>query len=113
MIGEAAFIDQQKIQDLLAAAKKPEKARLTDILQKARVLKGLCAPEIAELLSVNEPQQLQQIFETASFIKSQIYGERLVLFAPLYISNLCQNDCAYCAFRVRNKQLKRRALAAG
>ena len=65
---------------------------------------------VAELLAVDESQQLQKIFETAQFVKSQIYGERLVLFAPLYISNLCQNDCAYCAFRVRNKQLKRRAL---
>ena len=47
---------------------------------------------------------------TARAIKEDIYGKRLVLFAPLYISNLCENDCLYCAFRVRNKELKRRAL---
>ena len=50
------------------------------------------------------------MFAAARFVKDEIYGNRLVLFAPLYISNLCKNECSYCAFRAGNTELKRRAL---
>jgi 2-iminoacetate synthase len=105
-----AFVDHQRIEQVLAKTQQPSEARLSEILTEARNLKGIGSQQVAELLAVKDTQQLQHIFDTAQFIKSQIYGERLVLFAPLYISNLCNNDCVYCAFRVRNKQLKRRAL---
>jgi 2-iminoacetate synthase len=109
-LNNAAFIDQQKIEHVLAKVQQPSDTHLDELLAKARELQGLEQADVAQLLAVEDVLQLQKVFETAKFIKSQIYGERLVLFAPLYISNLCQNDCQYCAFRVRNKQLKRRAL---
>ena len=59
---------------------------------------------------MSDPELLAELFATARECKEAIYGQRLVLFAPLYISNLCNNDCLYCAFRVRNKELQRRAL---
>ena len=77
---------------------------------KARELKGLEMEEVAVLSSVSDPDLLSEMFQTAKEVKDAIYGQRLVLFAPLYVSNLCTNDCLYCAFRVRNKELKRRAL---
>ena len=66
--------------------------------------------EVAVLTSVSDPELLGELFAAARDVKDAIYGSRLVLFAPLYVSNLCSNDCLYCAFRVRNKELKRRAL---
>jgi 2-iminoacetate synthase len=66
--------------------------------------------EVATLLQCNEPTVLEEMFHAAREVKESIYGNRLVLFSPLYISNLCQNDCQYCAFRVRNKEIQRRAL---
>ncbi len=67
--------------------------------------------EAAALLHVSDPQNLNKIFEAAAYVKEEIYGNRLVLFAPLYISNLCANECLYCAFRCSNKDITRRALS--
>ena len=83
---------------------------MREILAKARELKGLDMDEVAVLTSISDPELLGELFTTARDAKDAIYGSRLVLFAPLYVSNLCNNDCLYCAFRVRNKELKRRAL---
>jgi 2-iminoacetate synthase len=83
---------------------------IRDILTKARELKGLTPDETAALMPVSDPALLGEIFDTARWVKEEIYGRRLVLFAPLYISNLCSNECVYCAFRARNKAVVRRAL---
>ena len=80
------------------------------ILEKARRLNGINEDEIAVLADVTDPDLLYELFETARFVKDEIYGKRLVIFAPLYISNLCANECAYCAFRARNTAVRRRAL---
>jgi 2-iminoacetate synthase len=61
-------------------------------------------------MEVQDPALLEGIFAAARHVKNEVYGNRLVLFAPLYISNLCKNECTYCAFRVRNKTLVRRTL---
>ena len=66
--------------------------------------------DVAVLSSISDPDLLGELFDAARDVKDAIYGARLVLFAPLYVSNMCSNDCLYCAFRVRNKELKRRAL---
>ena len=66
--------------------------------------------EVACLSFVESPELLAEIFSTAKQIKEEIYGSRLVLFAPLYISNRCANECTYCAFRATNTALKRRTL---
>jgi 2-iminoacetate synthase len=62
-------------------------------------------------MGVSDPELLGEVFRAARHVKEAIYGNRLVLFAPLYISNLCGNECVYCAFRARNRDLKRRALS--
>jgi 2-iminoacetate synthase len=65
---------------------------------------------VVALMSVSDPELLEGLFHAAREVKERIYGRRLVIFAPLYVSNLCRNDCAYCAFRLRNKDVRRRAL---
>lgn len=84
--------------------------RVRAILAQAMELKGLDAAAVAALCQVTDPQLLAELFETARLVKEQIYGRRMVLFAPLYISNVCGNDCSYCAFRSTNKALPRTAL---
>ena len=73
-------------------------------------MKGLDASDMATLMENNDPELLEEMFAAARHVKNEIYGNRLVLFAPLYISNLCHNECLYCAFRARNKELVRRTL---
>ena len=110
VVETGSFIDEAAITEALKAASTKDGGRVREILAKARELGGLDMDEVAVLSSVSDPQLLGELFETARDAKDAIYGARLVLFAPLYISNLCNNDCLYCAFRVRNKELKRRAL---
>ena len=81
------------------------------ILAKAREAKGLSIEDVGNLLNVSDPDSLSELFDSARQVKETIYGRRLVLFAPLYISNLCTNECLYCAFRVRNKEVIRRVLS--
>jgi 2-iminoacetate synthase len=104
------FIDEAAVVHALEAGATKDAARVREIFAKARELKGLEMEEVAVLSSVSDPDLLSEMFQTAKEVKDAIYGQRLVLFAPLYVSNLCENDCVYCAFRVRNKELKRRAL---
>src|SRR5674536_313423 len=94
----------------LHAAATKDAGRVREILAKARELNGLAMDEVAVLSSVSDPKLLGELFGAARDAKDAIYGARLVLFAPLYVSNLCTNDCLYCAFRVKNEELKRRAL---
>lgn len=85
-------------------------ALVRDILAKARELNGLDDQDVAVLLANEDDDLDQEICAAASEVKRSIYGNRLVLFAPLYITNKCQNECMYCAFRASNKDLKRRNL---
>jgi 2-iminoacetate synthase len=107
------IINENKINETLEKAAGADAADVRRILAKARNLKGINFEETAALISVTQKHLLAEIFETAKYIKTEIYGNRLVLFAPLYISNVCFNECVYCAFRVSNKELKRRALNMG
>ena len=70
-----------------------------DVLDKARSLSGLSLEDVADLMAVHSQDLLDELFHTAKSVKEEIYGNRIVLFAPLYISNLCSNECLYCAFR--------------
>jgi 2-iminoacetate synthase len=83
--------------------------RLDDILAKARALVGLDLTEVASLLQA-APEAREQVFAAAREVKERIYGRRVVLFAPLYASNECSNNCLYCAFRRDNHDLVRRTL---
>ena len=104
------FMDEAAVVQALEAGATKDAARVREIFAKARELKGLEMEDVAVLSSVSDPELLAEMFQTARDVKDAIYGQRLVLFAPLYVSNLCNNDCLYCAFRVRNKELKRRVL---
>ena len=104
------YINEERINNLLADASSFDSRKLDDILNKAKSLKRLSLKESAVLLSVSKPGQIKKIFEAASFVKDAIYGRRVVLFAPLYISNFCVNSCLYCAFKSDNPLIKRKAL---
>ena len=94
----------------LLAPGPADRGRIAEILAKARELKGLSLAEVAELSRIDAPDQVDALFATAREVKEAIYGHRMVLFAPLYISNVCGNECSYCAFRASNKALPRTAL---
>ena len=103
-------IDDSTIEATLARAARKDAAAVRDVLAKARELHGIDADEVATLMAVSDPELLHELFEMAKYVKEEIYGRRLVLFAPLYVSNLCYNECLYCAFRASNTALRRRAL---
>jgi len=104
------FIDDTAIQEILARNINPEKRKVLDIICKSRELKGLTPEETAVLLQTEDEDLVNEILSAARDIKKLIYGNRLVLFAPLYIANYCSNNCLYCGFRRDNKELKRVAL---
>ena len=103
-------INEQKITKILAQHQNPNQALVQTVLAKAAKMQGLEAEESAVLMSITDPELLIELFKTAKQVKETIYGKRLVIFAPLYVANLCNNECTYCAFRARNKELKRLVL---
>ncbi|MDP4281756.1 MAG: [FeFe] hydrogenase H-cluster radical SAM maturase HydG [Bacteroidota bacterium] len=104
------FIDRDKLYSLLDK-KVPQLSQVQDILSKALKLKGLNLEEVATLLRVEDPAMIHLIMETARRVKEEIYGKRLVLFAPIYTGNVCINNCTYCSFRRDNKLIKRKVLS--
>lgn len=104
------MINAAKIINILDNNSKEDCVLIREILAKASEAKGLNLDDVAALTTITNPELTEELFATAKQIKQQIYGKRLVLFAPLYISNLCTNDCLYCAFRATNKAIKRRSL---
>lgn len=104
-------IDDAAIWRTLEERRRPEPARVREILARAMALQGLDEAAVTDLTMLSDPELLGELFATARAVKERIYGNRLVLFAPLYISNLCANECVYCAFRARNRAVKRRALS--
>lgn len=99
-------IDDANIRSTLERASKRARDRgaVLDVLDKAREGRGLLLEEAAVLLSVEDEELIEAVLYAAGEVRRSIYGERLVLFAPLYISSLCINDCEYCGFRSTNKQ---------
>jgi len=106
----AHWIDEARIEGLIGQAASPDRSRVREILAKALEMKGLDQTDVAALCAVESPELAAELFAAARTVKETIYGNRLVLFAPLYISNLCSNECLYCAFRASNRALVRRAL---
>ncbi|MDD5307290.1 MAG: [FeFe] hydrogenase H-cluster radical SAM maturase HydG [Deltaproteobacteria bacterium] len=103
-------IDEQKIEEALVAGQRHDAARAREVLDRASEMKGLSSGDVAVLMGLSDPDLLGELFAAARKVKEEIYGRRIVLFAPLYISNMCRNECLYCAFRARNTAVKRRAL---
>lgn len=89
---------------------RTDRALIEEILQKAQEMKGLTHREASLLLECDEPELTERIFKTAKSIKDKIYGNRIVMFAPLYLSNYCVNGCVYCTYHSKNKTIKRKKL---
>lgn len=100
------FLNYDRIRNLSRVA-KPSKTRIEEILEKGKILNGLSTEEAAELLAVDDKESIDHLLSTASYVKKEIYGKRMVLFAPLYAGNHCTNNCLYCGFRAANKDIHR------
>ena len=104
------IIDEVKINRLLIKNTAEDYAKIKDILDKALEGNGLELDEVAHLTTIQNDNLTQELFNAACQVKQKIYGSRIVIFAPLYISNLCANECLYCAFRASNHKLNRKYL---
>ncbi|MDD5134979.1 MAG: [FeFe] hydrogenase H-cluster radical SAM maturase HydG [Phycisphaerae bacterium] len=104
------FIDSEKIEVALRSNTNSDKTRVMEILQKSLAIETLTPDETACLLNVEDAELLAQMEQTAAKVKRKVYDNRIVTFAPLYVSNLCVNDCLYCGFRKSNKTAKRKRL---
>ena len=106
------FINHQEILDTLAYAdeNKSNVAVIDQILHKARERKGLSHREASVLLACEIPEKIQELYALAEQIKKDFYGNRIVIFAPLYLSNYCVNGCLYCPYHMKNKHIPRKKL---
>ncbi|MBU0672856.1 MAG: [FeFe] hydrogenase H-cluster radical SAM maturase HydG [Candidatus Margulisbacteria bacterium] len=104
------FINENKINELLQGI-QPDKSRVREIIKKSLAKNRLDLEETATLLNVEDKELLAEIFAGAKKLKQDVYGNRIVLFAPLYVGNNCTNDCAYCAFRCSNAEAARITLS--
>jgi 2-iminoacetate synthase len=109
--GLKSFIPTAKIEELLKAQKHAPEARIREIIAKSLDKHRLDPDETAALISVTDPELKQLILQGAHELKERIYGNRIVLFAPLYVGNECINDCVYCGFRISNKECMRSTLS--
>jgi 2-iminoacetate synthase len=104
------FINADEIQEYLLKV-KPDKFRIDEIISKSHEKNRLTIEEVSCLINATDPQQVEQIKEGARRLKENVYGNRIVLFAPLYVGNMCTNDCRYCGFRTSNKKEIRTTLS--
>ncbi|NPV70219.1 MAG: [FeFe] hydrogenase H-cluster radical SAM maturase HydG [Firmicutes bacterium] len=104
----AEFIDEERIDRILETAKAPSRGRFDEIIARAREAKGIPEEDAASLLQVTDAGWLGEMYAAAREIKEKIYGKRLVLFAPLYVSDFCVNNCRYCGYRRDNRFPRRR-----
>ncbi|MBN1394970.1 MAG: [FeFe] hydrogenase H-cluster radical SAM maturase HydG [Pirellulales bacterium] len=102
------FIDENRLHSLLDLRVGPE--RLDDVIAKSMSKQPLSVDETAVLLAADRPEMVEKIYDAARRLKQDVYGNRIVLFAPLYVGNECTNDCQYCAFRRSNPDVVRRTL---
>lgn len=106
------FINHQEIIDTLAYADMQAKdtAFVSSLLDKARKGKGLSHRDASVLLACEDTELVSEMFEISRKIKEDYYGNRIVLFAPLYLSNYCVNGCTYCPYHLKNKNIARKKL---
>lgn len=103
------FIDHEYIERILEEAKGATRGDIKAVLEKAKKRDGLSYEDIAILLQVEDEEDLKEIFKLAGEIKDSIYGKRVVIFAPLYVSDYCVNNCVYCGYK-RTNDFNRRKL---
>mgnify|MGYP000883338203 FL=1 len=106
------FISDKEILDTLAYAdaNKDNEELIDQIIEKARARKGLNHREASVLLACQIPEKIEEVYKLAEQIKKDFYGNRIVLFAPLYLSNYCVNGCVYCPYHLKNKHIARKKL---
>ncbi|MCB5246823.1 MAG: [FeFe] hydrogenase H-cluster radical SAM maturase HydG [Candidatus Cloacimonetes bacterium] len=109
--GVKSFIPTATIEALIESQKNAPESRIREIIAKSLDKNRLEPEETAALLSVTDLELKQLILEGAHELKERIYGNRIVLFAPLYVGNECVNDCVYCGFRISNKECLRATLS--
>jgi len=97
------FINEDVINELLSSTAEPSLEEVEAIIAKSMSKEILSVEEVATLLRINNDEHMQKVFETAKTIKQSIYGNRIVMFAPLYISNYCVNGCTYCGYKCSNE----------
>lgn len=102
------FINHEYIESLLNEAKSATEEDIQGVLNRAKERKGLSHKDIALLLEAEEKEQLKEMYKIAGDIKKSIYGNRIVMFAPLYVSDYCVNNCVYCGYKKNNKFARRR-----
>jgi 2-iminoacetate synthase len=102
------FVDEGHLHGLLD--RQVTAGEVRDIIAKSMSKQPLAVEETAALLAADQPEMVEQVFDAARQLKRDVYGNRIVLFAPLYVGNNCTNDCVYCAFRRSNEKEIRRTL---
>lgn len=107
------FIDDSEILETLnfASRNKSNRTLIEDIINKAALCKGITHREAAVLLECDQPDLTERFTELAKEVKRRFYGNRIVLFAPLYLSNYCINGCVYCPYHAKNHEIQRKKLS--
>ncbi len=105
---EANFIEHELIESILEKTQNASDETIDKIIEKAKLRNGIDLEEVAVLLQAHTPEQMAKIYNLASEIKQSIYGNRVVLFAPLYVSNFCVNNCVYCGYKRENGFARRK-----
>lgn len=108
---EKSFINIKEIENYLDITKNPSKDTVLSIIDKSLNKQRLTLKETATLINANTPELINAIKDGAHKLKEMVYGNRIVLFAPLYIGNKCKNNCKYCGFRASNKEAFRKTLS--
>ena len=106
------FINHEEIEaSLKYADENKDNFKLIDeIIEKAKLRKGISHREASVLLACEDEEKLKEIYALAEQIKKDFYGDRIVMFAPLYLSNYCVNGCVYCPYHAKNKHICRKKL---
>ncbi|HBA85961.1 MAG TPA: [FeFe] hydrogenase H-cluster radical SAM maturase HydG [Verrucomicrobia bacterium] len=111
MPGGRDFIDDDRIESLLLNRPAPDAGRVREILAKSMAVQALALDELADLIQVTDAELWQEMRQTAALIKQKVYDNRIVTFAPLYLSTKCVNNCAYCGLRCENQNVERSVLS--
>ncbi len=109
------FINDEEILSTLKYAEenKSNKELINKVIEKAKNCKGLSHREAALLLECELEEENEKIYKLAREIKQKFYGNRIVMFAPLYLSNYCVNGCVYCPYHHKNKHIRRKKTYSG
>ncbi|MDD2401739.1 MAG: [FeFe] hydrogenase H-cluster radical SAM maturase HydG [Clostridia bacterium] len=109
--GKDDFINDEEIINHLERCKNPDPIEIREIFAKSRAKNRLEPEETAKLLQLEDPDLIEEMYALAREIKEDVYGDRIVFFAPLYVGNKCINNCLYCGFRRDNEAIVRKTLS--